>query len=163
MNTFFNQLQFINVDAFVYVHNRDSLERVAIGNRPEVELSTMPYKGRKNVLEYNSYIEKKHTHRSLLFMKAAMLSIIGKRGPLISDSETVNNFRGQGIFPFTIFSIAKELVFQKNYPEVFILVVPTNIASIRGIEKAGFVRKYRIKATRFLWIYFRKQVTKINE
>jgi len=163
MTTIFNHLSFLKIDAYVYKHDRKSLEMVSIGSHSDIEIKKQHYYGRKDVFEYKSYIENQHAHSSLVFHHGKVLRVLRKKGPLISDSETFNQYRGKGIYPFTIFSIAKEYILQKNHPEIFMLVVPTNIPSIKGIEKAGFIRQCRIKTTRFLGIYFNQQIIREND
>lgn len=65
---------------------------------------------------------------------------------------TSPEFRGRNIYPVVLQYIIKE-VFSKNVKKVFIAVAPHNIASTRGIEKAGFVKLKKIRG----FILFGKQ------
>lgn len=93
-------------------------------------------------------------HQSFLFPKLNILKLIGKKGPAIGDCLTMTEYKGQSIYPYVINHIAGEMLVKQNLPEVFIVVISDNISSIRGIEKAGFKLKAKIKAKRFLLFYF---------
>ncbi|HLA56883.1 MAG TPA: hypothetical protein VK623_12325 [Flavobacterium sp.] len=93
-------------------------------------------------------------HQSYLFVKLYLLRLIGKKGPAIGDCVTIPEYKGKSIYPFVINHIAHEMLVEKKYPEVFIIVNTDNANSIRGIEKAGFKLYAKIKANRFLLFYY---------
>jgi hypothetical protein len=99
-------------------------------------------------------------HRSYLFTKLHVLSLIGKKGPAIGECFTENLHRGKSIYPFVINKIANEVIIKHRLPEIFILVNSNNLNSIKGIEKAGFVLHSKIVAKRFLFLYFKKKIQK---
>ncbi|PNQ72087.1 hypothetical protein C1T31_13355 [Hanstruepera neustonica] len=96
-------------------------------------------------------------HESYVYKRVYLLKSIGKIGPVIGDCFTSKAYRGQSIYPFVINSIAEKLL-REDYQEVFVVVNQSNASSIKGIEKAGFCKFASIKATRWLWFYFKRQV-----
>jgi len=97
-------------------------------------------------------------HRSFLFSKVRVLKLVSKTGPVIGDCVTIPEYRGKSIYPFVIHNIAAQVLTSKESPEVFIIVNPGNINSIRGIEKAGFKFYKKIKAKRFLLFYYQIKI-----
>lgn len=108
----------------------------------------------KGVKKYYINFDGNFVHHSFLYKQKSVLKVIGKRGPLIGDCVTHSNQRGKSIYPFVINYIAKEVLSEKKYKEVFVLVANKNSSSIRGIEKAGFKLHTKIKAKRFLFFYY---------
>lgn len=99
-------------------------------------------------------------HQSFLYPKLHLLKLLGKTGPAIGNCATNENYRGHSIYPFVINHIATGLLSENKAKEVFIIVNSNNIASIKGIEKAGFSFHSKVKAKRFLLFYFDKEITK---
>lgn len=98
-------------------------------------------------------------HESAVYKKLFFLRIINKVGPAIGDCFTNPDYRGKSIYPLMLNKISKELLFQKKYREVFVIVDHDNINSIKGIEKAGFKLFSKIKTTRFLFFYLNTKIT----
>lgn len=98
-------------------------------------------------------------HRSFLYQRLRVLSLLGKVGPAIGNCVTSEAYRGQSIYPKMIAKIATETL-AAGVKEVFIIVNTDNIASIRGIEKAGFDLFATVKTKRFLLFYFDKTITR---
>jgi RimJ/RimL family protein N-acetyltransferase len=96
-------------------------------------------------------------HASYLYDTVFLLKLLKKKGPVIGDCYTNKHYRGQSIYPHVINKIALETL-KKGVEEVFIVVNPENMGSIKGIEKAGFNKFASIKGTRWLWFYLKKQV-----
>ena len=96
-------------------------------------------------------------HESFLFTKLHVLRLFKKNGPAIGDCVTAVAYKGKSIYPFVINYIAKKALVENETSEVFILVTPENLSSIRGIEKAGFKLYSKVKAKRFLLFYFKVQ------
>jgi len=76
----------------------------------------------------------------------------------IGPCKTISNFRGLGIYPYALTSILKFLSEQYVY-RALISTSNRNMASIRGIEKAGFnpfnvIKKYKL----LIWNYFGRRV-----
>lgn len=72
-------------------------------------------------------------------------------GSLVGPGATLPSERGQGLHPLVLWSV---LSFAKETNEqMFTLVSQENIASIKGIEKAGFCRVgYAIKRHHVYWL-----------
>jgi len=102
----------------------------------------------------------KFVHQSFLFPKLRLLKLIRATGPAIGDCVTSTDYRGQSIYPYVINKIACEYLNARGVREMFIVVNDNNIASIKGIEKAGFTLRAHIKAKRFLAFYFDKKITR---
>ncbi len=99
----------------------------------------------------------KFVHNSFVYETRRILSLLGKKGPVIGDCVTSSDYRGKSIYPFVINKIAKDKL-EAGAEEVFIIVTPDNTSSIRGIEKAGFRFFAEIKTQRFLLFYFNKMI-----
>jgi hypothetical protein len=108
----------------------------------------------RNKKRYFIKVADKVIHESFLFEKLFVLSLIGKTGPTIGDCRTVEAFKGKSIYPFVINYIAREEILKNHRKEVFIIVHPNNLSSIKGIEKAGFQLHTKVKAKRFLFFHF---------
>jgi hypothetical protein len=100
-------------------------------------------------------------HRSRVFQSSRLLGNFHISGPLITigDCFTDDRYRGLGIYPMVLRKIAYEY---REKAQVFILVAPDNIPSIRGIEKAGFQFMGRLTCFRFLIFYLNKSVSIIR-
>ena len=141
----------VQIDVFIYKMDRDK----------ECNLPKFKYVLNKERLSNKWYYyvtdDDKIVHASYLFDNVFLLRLIGKRGPVIGDCFTNKQYRGQSIYPLVINSIAKETL-ESGVNELFIIVDQNNISSIKGIEKAGFEKLVSIRATRWLWFYFKKQI-----
>lgn len=111
-----------------------------------------------NKMKYYIKDKDKIIHNSYLFKAVNILKLIGKKGPAIGDCVTIDQYRGQSIYPFVINKIANDIIVDDEFPEVFILVNSNNKSSIKGIEKAGYVLHSKIVAKRFLFFYFNKEI-----
>nr|WP_199000979.1 hypothetical protein [Flavobacterium sp. ASV13] len=114
-----------------------------------------------NKIRYYIKENDKIIHNSYVFKSLHILKLIDKKGPAIGDCFTIDQYRGQSIYPFVINKIANEII-ANGKPEVFILVNSNNKNSIRGIEKAGYSLHSKIVAKRFLFFYFNKKIIKFN-
>ena len=70
---------------------------------------------------------------------------------------TLPEFRGQGLYPLTLWKIA-EYLHQKMLRRVFICVHEENESSVRGIEKAGFKRLGKVRLRKVAGIQFSKKL-----
>lgn len=93
---------------------------------------------------YGHFIDKKLVHTSWVTeQQAVMISEIGDSLSLkdgegcIFDCNTLREYRGRGAYPETLMHIAR-LKKASGCKCLFIYSLPSNISSIRGIEKAGF-------------------------
>lgn len=104
-------------------------------------------------------IDDKVIHESFTYRKLFIQKLIRTKGPTIGDCRTIDSYRGKSIYPYVINYIAN-LELNNGAKEVFINVSPSNISSIKGIEKAGFNIARTIKAKRFLMFYFSVEIEK---
>ncbi len=74
---------------------------------------------------------------------------------LIGDCYTNNKYRGKGIYPTVIRRVLKQFIPKNN---VYMLVSPENIPSIRGIEKAGLQLIGRLKCLRIGPVFLQKKI-----
>lgn len=97
-------------------------------------------------------------HRSRIFHKSHLLSNFHFTQPLVTigDCFTNDHYRGLGIYPKVISYLGKKY---SSSHQVYILVAPDNIPSIKGIEKAGFTFMARLQGFRFLIFYFKKKLS----
>lgn len=66
----------------------------------------------------------------------------------IATARTDSELRGQNIYPAVLQYLLK-YVGEKNIKKVYIATMPKNIASVRGIQKAGFSKVGEIHALKF--------------
>jgi RimJ/RimL family protein N-acetyltransferase len=119
-----------------------------------IQTERLPKKKKKYFITENEVF----VHSSFLFNKLNILKLIQKKGPAIGDCFTNPDYRGKSIYPFVINYIAKVLLSENRIKEVFIIVNSNNRSSIRGIEKAGFKKFASIKAIRWIFFYFKKDI-----
>lgn len=77
--------------------------------------------------------------------------------PVIGGCFTVPDYRGRQIYPATLRHILSEELNPQTCPRIHILVASDNTASIRGIEKSGFVKVARLSAWRIAGMLFFKR------
>lgn len=108
--------------------------------------------------EYRIHDGEILVHRSRVFNSSRLLSNFHINGPLITvgDCITDDRYRGLGIYPMVLQRIANDFA---GKVQVFILVSPDNISSIKGIEKAGFQFLGRLTCFRFLIFYLNKRLS----
>jgi RimJ/RimL family protein N-acetyltransferase len=75
----------------------------------------------------------------------------------VIDSYTAPLYRGNGIYPYALSYILKDLKARRITDRAYALVHPFNSASIRGLEKAGFQRLAHLKGTRILGMFIRNK------
>lgn len=72
-------------------------------------------------------------------------------GYFVGPDATLPSERGQGLHPLILWSILSSA--KETNKQIFVLVSQENIASIKGIEKAGFRRVgYAIKRLHVYWL-----------
>jgi RimJ/RimL family protein N-acetyltransferase len=152
-NRYLKYFKIVTIDVIVY---RIAKENILPFPDLDFDIQTeiLPKGSKKYFIKENEVL----VHSSSLFNKLNILRLIQKKGPAIGDCFTNPDYRGKSIYPFVINFIAKELLEENRIKEVFIIVNRDNIKSIRGIEKAGFNKFYSIKATRWLYFYFNKNI-----
>lgn len=123
----------IPIDALIYVMKEDAVADFPILNFTIESETVNANRKRFFIKEANKVV-----HESFLFKKLFILRLIGKTGPTIGDCRTVEAFKGKSIYPFVINYIAREEILKNHRKEVFIIVHPNNLSSIKGIEKPAF-------------------------
>lgn len=94
---------------------------------------------------------EKVIHTSFIQFKSRYKNLIQELNetPLIGNCWTDNQYRGNGLYPKTIY-LAAESLFESGYERVLISCATDNIASIKGIEKANFDLVQELKSYIFL-------------
>lgn len=90
------------------------------------------------------------SHTSYLVRKNYKFPFMGSKDYHIGPCFTHPNYRGQNIYPFVLNFIGQHI---SSASHIFMLVGPANKSSIRGVEKAGFVRigeVYKTKMKRYI-------------
>nr|WP_321228523.1 hypothetical protein [uncultured Psychroserpens sp.] len=151
------KFQVKDIDVFVFVLNKSLYTELPLPEYVIKSKQITPNKNQFKLLNANQII-----HRSTLFKKVFLLKLIHKKGPVIGDCYTHADYRGLSLYPKMIHYIAKTCLFEENIKELFIIVDTINIASIRGIEKTGFIKYTQITTKRWLWIYFNRSITYYN-
>ena len=104
-------------------------------------------------------------HQSWVRFDALTPSLYGfdSSVPLI-ESFTNPIYRGNGIYPYALSCLLKDLKSRHITDKVYALVSPKNKASIRGLEKAGFQRLGHLKGTRHLGLFItNKSIERVPE
>ncbi len=99
---------------------------------------------------------KSNTHKKIHLMKC----INKYHYPVVGDCYTYESFRGKSIYPYMLQKTSIDAL-QKNN-EVYVLVSPDNIPSIKGIEKSGFILLCSIQAIRIGYFFVFKKITYHN-
>jgi RimJ/RimL family protein N-acetyltransferase len=109
--------------------------------------------GRKET--YIVTLDGQTAHRSWLFWSVRLTRQCGfdARAPVIGDCHTEERFRGRAIYPKVLRYIARDVA-ERGAAAVYVLVSPANLPSVRGIEKAGFRRRARLRGTRLAGLMF---------
>lgn len=143
-----------SVDLLIYSMKKSTKFNVDVQN-----YSIQFQKIDENKSRYFIEIDNKVIHESFTYRKLFIQKLIRTKGPTIGDCRTIDSYRGKSIYPYVINYIANQEL-EKGAEEVFINVSPSNISSIKGIEKAGFNIARTIKAKRFLMFYFSVEIEK---
>jgi RimJ/RimL family protein N-acetyltransferase len=151
MKKLIKRFRIIHIDAFIYKMDH-FIDYNVSSFKYQIEKSRKKNKWCYTIKEGDTLV-----HTSYLYDSVFLLKLLKKNGPVIGDCYTNKQYRGQSIYPQVINKIAFETL-KKGIQDVFIVVSPENISSIKGIEKAGFTKFASIKGTRWLWFYFKKQV-----
>jgi len=117
------------------------------------ERSGVPEIDRRLGSQHSCYVlmhEAEIAHVSWLFDDVVLPAAFGfdPMIPVIGDCDTPPKFRGRGLYPLVLRRIASDLLHERRRDRVYILVAPTNVASIRGIERAGGIRVAHLRGTR---------------
>jgi hypothetical protein len=106
-------------------------------------------------LAYVVFSFGKIVHESWVCFDAPLPSQYGFdfRIPVVDRSITQDEYKGKGLFPYTLTYILRDLKKRRTGNSAYVLVSPTNNASIRGIQKAGFQFLAHLKGTRVLGLF----------
>lgn len=83
--------------------------------------------------------EGKFVHYSYIVPKCKKFPFLKKDDVLIGPCFTEKSFRGKGVYPYILTSIAELYTEKKQGPDVYVVVRNNNGPSNRGIEKGSFV------------------------
>lgn len=155
MKQFIKKLKFKKIESLVYIHKPDDLvEPFEIkysfkifddGNKTNItHVDSKKYFKAYVVLDNDKFV-----HVSCMFKNNLLAKQLGyKNAFTIGECVTNNAYKGQGIYP----SILKKIKADYKKDTIIVFVQPNNIASIKGIEKAGFHKLYQFIMYRFLGI-----------
>jgi len=155
INKYLKYLRIVTIDVLVY-----RMTKINLLQRPNVEFDIQNETLTKQKKKYFIVQNGVSVHSSILFNKLNILKLIQKKGPAIGDCYTNPDYRGKSIYPFVISNISNEMLIENKIKEVFIIVNSDNRSSIQGVEKAGFKKYASIKARRWLFFYFKKEIFK---
>ncbi|PWI31521.1 hypothetical protein DI383_02300 [Flavobacteriaceae bacterium LYZ1037] len=150
MKAFFNKLKLKHIDVFVYKMPSQGLVDFVI-DISSYTLKNETQNGRQVFCILDSF--KKTIHKSFIFKKVYLLKLIQVQGDVIGGCSTSEKHRGKGFYPFMLNTIGKTYAKDGNF-DLYIIVDKSNTSSIRGIEKAGFIKYKSVKTKRFGPIYF---------
>ena len=149
LNKIKKAFKIVTVEVFIFA---SSEEVYAFNSETELPIQTKTTNGKKSYWMFDSDIV---VHKSFLYTNVQIIKLINKSGLVIGSCYTNPNYRGRSIYPKVISHIAKE---NKEFEELFLVVDTDNIASIKGIEKAGYKKIAYIKAKKWLFLYFDKKI-----
>jgi hypothetical protein len=96
---------------------------------------------------YAVFDNDKIIHESWIFYHKLITTQLSFKNALtIGDCYTHNEYKGQGIYT----CILKKILFDFKDQALVIYTTPDNIISVKGILKAGFIKSFSFKLTRFL-------------
>lgn len=150
----FKKLRLRHIDVYIYKLPEYKLKEYTI----DMSLYTVKIEKQKKhscycILERS----KRVVHKSFIFENVHLLKLIGVHGHVIGGCVTSEKHRGQGLYPFMLNKIGRTYVEARNF-DLYIIVDKTNLSSIRGIEKAGYILFKSVKARRLGVFYFDKHI-----
>lgn len=101
------------------------------------QLMSFLFRGFQRVFkEYDIIINNRIVSKAVLISKVPIYGFLPHKGIHLCFCETIPEARGKGLYPLLLSYI------QNDYPlcEFYMIVKEDNTPSIRGIEKAGFVK-----------------------
>ena len=117
-------------------------------------------------LAYVVFYSGEIVHESWVFFDTLLPSQYGfdSRFPVVGDCFTKPLYRGKCIYPYALSYILNDLRNRNISSNAYILVSPTNNASIRGIENAGYQLLAQLKGTRLLGVFiFNKSTIRFDK
>ncbi|MBL8130238.1 MAG: GNAT family N-acetyltransferase [Anaerolineae bacterium] len=133
------------VDTFLYELNTTSFSPQSFVEEP----LSVEKREDENRIHYIAYFDGHVAHRATLFLRVRLPAQFGYgHHPVIGDCVTDPAFRGRKLYPHMLNFIVQDAYATMGTPIVQILVAHDNLASIRGIERAGFTRIARLRGIR---------------
>lgn len=100
-------------------------------------ICTALYRGfRRTFVEYDLIKDDVIVSKAILFSKDPTYKFLPAKGVHLGYCATIPQERGKGYYPLLL----RYIICDNPNMDLHMIVAPHNIASIRGIEKAGFVR-----------------------
>ena len=155
MKKIIKRFHIVDINVFIY-RRTDIVESSLPEFKYSIEKIREKNKWRYFIKDFNIL-----AHESYLYDVIFLLRSINKKGPVIGNCFTNKEYRGQSIYPYVVNTITNDAL-NSGIKEVFIVVNQNNISSIKGIEKASFIKFAAIRATRWLLFYKNKQITYFN-
>lgn len=152
-NKYLKYLRIVTIDVLVYRMTKTNLLQL-----PNLDFDIQNETLTKQKKKYFIVEDGVYVHSSTLFNKLNILKLIQKKGPAIGDCYTNPDYRGNSIYPFVINYISNEMLIENKIKELFIIVNSDNRSSLQGVEKAGFKKFASIKARRWIFFYFKKEI-----
>jgi RimJ/RimL family protein N-acetyltransferase len=105
-------------------------------------------------------IEDKTVHRAFVSFGTPLPGQFGfdRRAPVIGECYTTPHYRGHGLQAVVMHQIVADVLQNTNRNRVYTLVSPDNVASLRGVTKAGFTPVARMTALRCLGFLFSRRI-----
>ena len=101
------------------------------------QLMSFIYRGLKRVfVEYDIVLDNRILSKAVVISKVPIFKFLPRTGLHVCYCETIPEARGKGYYPLLLNYIQNDLY---NY-ELYMIVDDKNTASIKGIEKAGFIK-----------------------
>jgi RimJ/RimL family protein N-acetyltransferase len=109
---------------------------------------------------YAVLVDNDIAHESWLFYDALLPGRFGFDPdlPVIGECVTYEGYRGKGIYTHVLIYIINDLRARGKRQNAYVLVSPDNIASVRGIESAGYLRLAHLRGKRMLGFVFKKSI-----
>ncbi len=102
-----------------------------------------------NMIRHIAWLYKRHDPNRFM--------ILGERDALLQYGLTLPQFRGQGLAP-AVQQAAMRYLKDQGFKRMFSLVKSGNQASIRSLEKGGFVKVGQIRFLKVLGVQFSKKI-----
>ncbi|MEZ4699363.1 MAG: hypothetical protein R2834_03450 [Rhodothermales bacterium] len=167
----FRLLLFRPIDFLLYETTNPLDEVAAVGEQPEIKVfagsAPPPLASRMNErkIAYAIFDQGRLVHESWVSFDTLLPSQFGfdPEIPVIGDCATDASYRGRRIYPYVISRIPADLATRGIGPSAYVLVAPDNEASIRGIERAGYVKRARMRGWRVLGFMMARKITRYAE
>lgn len=151
-----NKLKIKHIDVFIYKLPQTPLKTI---NKDMATYSIKSEMGSERDIFLIKDAKDNLIHKSLVFKNVHLLKLVKASGHVVGGCITLEDYRGQGFYPFMLNTIGRRYIELGN-PNLFVIVDKSNLNSIRGIEKAGFEKVNAVKTKRFGTYYFKTTILK---